>query len=130
MAYPDSLDALPTFIDGTSAQDTTPAAVLTAAEMTAIVAAIQAVQAELGLTPSAAFATVAARLDSLAAQAAATDAAVSALTTTVAGKAPTASPALTGNPTAPTQSPGNDSTRIATTAFVQERARTIRGGTA
>ena len=30
-----------------------------------------------------------------------------------------ASPALTGNPTAPTQSAGNDSTRIATTAFVQ-----------
>jgi hypothetical protein len=29
-----------------------------------------------------------------------------------------ASPALTGNPTAPTQSPGNNTTRIATTAFV------------
>lgn len=35
------------------------------------------------------------------------------------GKAPLASPALTGNPTAPTQSAGNDSTRLATTAFVQ-----------
>src|SRR5690606_40207282 len=33
-------------------------------------------------------------------------------------KAPVASPALTGNPTAPTQAPGNNSTRIATTAFV------------
>ncbi|RKZ67307.1 MAG: hypothetical protein DRQ48_09905 [Gammaproteobacteria bacterium] len=32
--------------------------------------------------------------------------------------APIASPALTGNPTATTQNPGNDSTRIATTAFV------------
>jgi hypothetical protein len=32
--------------------------------------------------------------------------------------APLASPALTGNPTAPTQTAGNDSTRIATTAFV------------
>lgn len=32
--------------------------------------------------------------------------------------APLLSPALTGNPTAPTQSPGNDTTRIATTAFV------------
>jgi hypothetical protein len=30
-----------------------------------------------------------------------------------------ATPALTGNPTAPTQTPGNDSTRLATTAFVQ-----------
>lgn len=34
-------------------------------------------------------------------------------------KAPLASPALTGNPTAPTQAPGNDTTRLATTAFVQ-----------
>lgn len=33
--------------------------------------------------------------------------------------APLASPAFTGNPTAPTQSTGNNSTRIATTAFVQ-----------
>ena len=32
--------------------------------------------------------------------------------------APLASPALTGNPTAPTQSAGNNTTRIATTAFV------------
>ena len=36
-----------------------------------------------------------------------------------AKKAPLASPALTGNPTAKTQSKGNNSTRIATTAFVQ-----------
>jgi len=34
--------------------------------------------------------------------------------------APLASPALTGNPTAPTQGAGNNSTRIATTAFVQQ----------
>ena len=34
-------------------------------------------------------------------------------------KADLASPALTGNPTAPTQAVGNSSTRIATTAFVQ-----------
>ena len=33
-------------------------------------------------------------------------------------KAPLASPALTGNPTAPTQSAGNNSTRLATTAYV------------
>ena len=37
-------------------------------------------------------------------------------------RAPLASPALTGNPTAPTQTAGNDSTRIATTAFVQDAA--------
>ena len=40
------------------------------------------------------------------------------LDTALATKAPLASPALTGNPTAPTQSAGNNSTRIATTAFV------------
>ncbi len=34
-------------------------------------------------------------------------------------KAPLASPALTGDPTAPTQSAGNNTTRLATTAFVQ-----------
>lgn len=37
---------------------------------------------------------------------------------TALGAAPLASPAFTGNPTAPTQSAGNNSTRIATTAFV------------
>lgn len=34
-------------------------------------------------------------------------------------KAPIASPAFTGNPTAPTQTTGNNSTRLATTAFVK-----------
>jgi hypothetical protein len=34
-------------------------------------------------------------------------------------KAPLASPALMGNPTAPTQTAGNNTTRLATTAFVQ-----------
>lgn len=42
----------------------------------------------------------------------------SAIQTQLNLKAPLASPALTGNPTAPTQSVGNDSTRIATTAFI------------
>lgn len=37
----------------------------------------------------------------------------------MSAKAPLASPALTGNPTAPTQTAGNNSTRLATTAFVQ-----------
>jgi hypothetical protein len=40
------------------------------------------------------------------------------MTAALAGKAPLASPALTGNPTAPTQAPGNNTTRLATTAFV------------
>jgi hypothetical protein len=40
-------------------------------------------------------------------------------TAALALKAPLASPALTGNPTATTQTAGNDSTRIATTAFAK-----------
>jgi hypothetical protein len=42
------------------------------------------------------------------------------MTNALAAKAPLASPALTGNPTAPTQASGNNSTRLATTAFVQD----------
>lgn len=38
----------------------------------------------------------------------------------LATKADLASPALTGNPTAPTQALGNNTTRVATTAFVQQ----------
>lgn len=44
---------------------------------------------------------------------------VTGLDSALALKAPLASPALTGTPTAPTQTAGNNSTRIATTAFVQ-----------
>ena len=42
-------------------------------------------------------------------------------------KAPLASPALTGTPTAPTQTGTDDSTKIATTAFVQGRIDAIIG---
>ena len=42
-------------------------------------------------------------------------------------KANLASPDLTGNPTAPTQTGTDDSTKIATTAFVQDRIDTIIG---
>lgn len=44
---------------------------------------------------------------------------VGGLQTALDAKAPLANPALTGNPTAPTQSTGNNSTRLANTAFVQ-----------
>lgn len=40
------------------------------------------------------------------------------LNTTLATKAPLVSPALTGSPTAPTQSAGDNSTKIATTSYV------------
>jgi hypothetical protein len=43
---------------------------------------------------------------------------LASLSGTILLKAPLASPALTGNPTAPTQTAGNNSTRVATTAFV------------
>lgn len=42
--------------------------------------------------------------------------------------APLASPALTGNPTAPTQAAGNNSTRLATTAFVTAAVAAGGGG--
>jgi hypothetical protein len=44
----------------------------------------------------------------------------SQLDTLLATKAPLASPALTGTPTAPTAAPATNTTQIATTAFVQE----------
>ena len=44
------------------------------------------------------------------------------VTNALALKAPLASPALTGNPTAPTQAQDDDSTRLATTAFVKRAA--------
>lgn len=43
-------------------------------------------------------------------------------------KAPLASPALTGNPTAPTPTPGDNDTSIATTAFVRANVSTPRVG--
>ena len=43
---------------------------------------------------------------------------VTSLQTALDAKAPLASPALTGTPTAPTQTQGNNSTRLATTAYV------------
>jgi hypothetical protein len=62
---------------------------------------------------------------------AATDvqAAIEELVTDVAATyAPLASPALTGNPTAPTQTAGNNTTRIATTAFVTAAVAAGGGG--
>ncbi len=45
----------------------------------------------------------------------------------VSGAAALASPALTGNPTAPTQSAGNNSTRLATTAYVDAAVIAMAG---
>lgn len=46
------------------------------------------------------------------------DAAAASLTAAIALKAPLASPTFTGNPSAPTPSPGDNDTSVATTAFV------------
>jgi hypothetical protein len=84
------------------------------AKSEAITAATDAVNAVIASAPAA--------LDTLDELAAALgdDANYAAtITTALSAKAPLASPALTGNPTAPTQTLGNDSTRVATTAFVK-----------
>ena len=49
------------------------------------------------------------------------------LNSALAAKAPLASPALTGSPTAPTQTTGDSSTKIATTAFVAAAISGIGG---
>lgn len=64
-----------------------------------------------------------AELDTEKADAAATTAAL-------ASKAPLASPALTGVPTAPTAAPGTNTTQVATTGFVEAAIDVILGGVA
>lgn len=49
------------------------------------------------------------------------------MTTALAAKAPLASPALTGNPTAPTQTGTDNSTKLATTAFVKGLIAALTG---
>lgn len=53
---------------------------------------------------------------------------ITGLAAALALLAPLASPALTGNPTAPTQATGNNSTRLATTAFVQAAITALING--
>lgn len=53
---------------------------------------------------------------------------VTGLTTDLAAKAPLASPAFTGNPTAPTPTAGDNDTSIATTAFVTAAVAAGGGG--
>ncbi len=50
------------------------------------------------------------------------------MTNALAAKAPTANPVFTGAPVAPTQAVGNNSTRIATTAFVQAAVGSANAG--
>jgi len=64
--------------------------------------------------------------EALTATALATKADDAATTAALALKAPLASPALTGNPTVPTQALGNNSTRAASTEFVQEAKKSTQ----
>lgn len=56
------------------------------------------------------------------------DGVTSAIQTQLNAKAPLASPALTGTPTAPTAAAGTNSTQIATTAFVQAAVQASAAG--
>jgi hypothetical protein len=67
----------------------------------------------------AAFAELQGDIDGIIADVAQIETDLGNLADTVNTKAPLNSPNFSGNPTAPTQAPGNSSTRIATTAFVQ-----------
>ena len=53
---------------------------------------------------------------------------VTALTSVVSGKAPTASPTFTGTPAAPTAAPGTNTTQVATTGFVKAAVDVVLGG--
>ena len=54
------------------------------------------------------------------------DGVTSAIQTQLDAKAPLASPALTGTPTAPTASTGTSTTQIATTAYVQAEITALK----
>jgi hypothetical protein len=90
------------------------------AKSEAISAATDAVNAVIASAPAALD-----TLDELAAALGDDSNYAATITTALAAKAPLASPALTGNPTAPTQTLGNDSTRVATTAFVKAAIQDI-----
>ena len=59
-----------------------------------------------------------------------TDGVTSNIQTQLSTKAPLASPALTGTPTAPTAAAGTSTTQVATTAFVENSAPFIISATA
>lgn len=67
-----------------------------------------------------------AALDAQAAAIVVVEDAVAALTIGLAAKAPLASPTFTGNPTAPTPTPGDADTSIATTGFVADAVAAAR----
>lgn len=73
-------------------------------------------------------AETAARADADAALASSVSTVSAASTSGLATKAPLASPALTGTPTAPTAAPGTNTTQIATTAFVRAAVNALIAG--
>jgi len=105
--YPGAVDS---FVNPTATDTLDSATVPHAAQHDNINDAMSAVQVTLGVNPQGSSATVVARL--------------TALDSTVAGKAPLASPALTGTPTVPTAAVDTNTTQIASTAFVLGQAST------
>lgn len=82
-----------------------------------ILARLEAVEAVAAGAAAAAAAAADAAADA-AAEAASASTAIATVTDSLSLLAPKASPTLTGNPTAPTPSPGDSDTSIATTGFV------------
>lgn len=130
-AFLTSIAALGTAADKmvyTTGVDTAAEADLTAAGRALLDDANAAAQLiTLGLTSTAAEVNV---LDGIPPTLTATelgyvDGVTSAIQTQLDAKAPLESPALTGNPTAPTQTPGDNSTKIATTAYADAATGSI-----
>lgn len=118
-----NLAALDTLLGGTNATEFAilKGATVTTAELNKL-DGVTASTAELnildGVTATAADLNKTDGLTATTAELNFTDGVTSAIQTQINTKAALASPALTGNPTAPTQSAGNNTTRLATTAFV------------
>ena len=72
--------------------------------------------------------TVSGQVSTLSGQVSTHTSQISTLNTQMSSKAPLASPALTGTPTAPTPATADNSTKIATTAFVQAVVADLGGG--
>lgn len=96
---------------------------------TNVQAALEELDGDVQALDAATTAALATKADDAATTAAlATKADDAATTAALATKAPLASPALTGAPTAPTPADGDNSTKIATTGFVQSAFTLLKNG--
>jgi len=130
------LDAIDDLLDGTTAiapnlvgwQVGGVAVTSTAAELN-ILDGVTATSAELnildGVTATAAELNILDGVTATAAELNYVDGVTSAIQTQIDAKAPLASPALTGVPTAPTAATSTNTTQLATTAFVQQEISAV-----